>query len=127
MKISIDLDGTLYSHMGFFRNLMISMQSHGHKVGILTGHNDKSKNHVYSTLKRLNFPTPDFYLGRTEKYMPLNGAHYKSDMILEHKIDIHFDDFDYDNVETKRIFDSKSIRNHIVKKEWKEPKGSKQE
>lgn len=54
------------------------------------------------------FPVPDFYFGRTEEYMHLNGAHYKSAIIEREGIDIHFDDYDYDydNSSTEKLFKS---------------------
>lgn len=36
--------------------------------------------------------------------MHLNGAHYKSAIIQREGIDIHFDDCDYANPETERLF-----------------------
>lgn len=105
MKISIDLDGTLFAHLDFFRELMVSFQAHGHKVGILTGHKAEHEGHDLAKLANLGFPVPNFYLGRTPDYMPLNGSTFKRDMIRLHNIDLHFDDCDYGNKESERLFD----------------------
>ena len=104
MKISIDFDGTCWSRMEFFRTLMKCFQAQGHKVGMLTGHShDHAEKDIELMVKR-GFPRPDFYFGRTPEYMHLNGAHYKSMIIKREGIDIHFDDYDYDNPETTKLF-----------------------
>jgi len=104
MKISFDLDGTAWSHMAFFRALSTAMQATGHEVGVLTGHRAEAEAEDREKLRAAGFPELNFYLGRTEPYMPLNGAVFKSDMIRAHDIAIHFDDLDYSNPETERLF-----------------------
>lgn len=104
MKISLDMDGTCVAKPEFFRELMASMQARGHKVGILTGRPHTGQAQTLEQLSKLGFPKPDFYFGRTPEYMPLNGAHFKSMIIKREKIEIHFDDYDYDNSDTIRIF-----------------------
>lgn len=104
MKISIDYDGTMWSHMNFFRQLMISMKAAGHSVGCLTGHEPRIRDSDISLMLSRGFPEPDFWFGRTPEYVPFNGAKFKSAMILQEGIDIHFDDFDYNNPETERLF-----------------------
>ena len=122
MRISIDFDGTMWSHMGFFREFMRAMQSAGHQVGVLTGHSASTAEADIRLMIARGFPRPDFYLGRTTEYLPFNGAKFKLDMIRLHGIDYHFDDFDYDNPETTRLFDEVAdIRHRIVKVRWREP------
>lgn len=104
MKVSIDLDGTLFAHRDFFRELMRLFQAAGHEVGVLTGHKAESEEHDRKKLTKDGF-NPDFYLGRTAGYMPLNGSIFKRDMIALHNIDIHFDDLDYGNLDSIRLFD----------------------
>ena len=108
MKISIDFDGTMWSHMAFFREFMKAMQAAGHQVGCLTGHNDdpegRHRNKDIDLMIARGFPRPDFWFGRTPDYAPFNGAKYKSDIILREGIALHFDDFDFNNLETERIF-----------------------
>lgn len=104
MKISIDLDGTLYDHPEFFCEFVRLFQAAGHQVGILTGHKAEHEQHDRDKLTVLNIH-PDFYLGRTPEYMPLNGSIFKRDMIRQHDIDLHFDDCDYGNKESERLFD----------------------
>ena len=108
MKISIDFDGTMWSHMQFFRDFMRAMQSAGHEVGCLTGHNDDIEGrHQMNDLRLMDsrgFPEPDFWFGRTPEFVPLNGAVYKSMVILREGIDIHFDDCDFGNPETLELF-----------------------
>lgn len=103
MKISIDLDGTLYFKPDFFCDFMSQMQRIGHAVGVLTGHKAESQCDDRVKLAAYRF-FPDFYLGRTPEYIPFNGAKFKCDMIRAHGIDIHFDDMDYGNLDTVRIF-----------------------
>jgi hypothetical protein len=124
VKVSIDLDGTLFAHPEFFVLVGTLLQAAGHQVGILTGHKADAEEHDRKKLAVLGF-TPDFYLGRTEAYMPLNGAHFKSDMIREHNIDIHFDDLDYCHPDTTRLFKANKHANDRVfvvpareKREW---------
>ena len=106
MKISIDYDGTLWSHMAFFREFMKAMQAAGHQVGCLTGHNDDghSRGNDLSLMEKRGFPKPDFWFGRTPGYCALNGSIYKSMVILREKIDLHFDDCDYGNPESLFLF-----------------------
>jgi len=106
MKISIDYDGTLWSHMNFFREFMISMQHQGHTVGMLTGHTDQNGNRErdIDLMRKRLFPRPDFWFGRTEEYWAFNGSVYKSMVILREGIDIHFDDCDYGNPDSLRLF-----------------------
>jgi len=123
MKFSIDFDGTMWQHMDFFREFMIAMQARGHQVGCLTGHNapDMEQPDINLMVAR-GFPKPDFWLGRTPEYIPYNGAKFKSDMIKQYNIDIHFDDYDYDNPETKAIFESdRSVLEKIFKVQCREP------
>lgn len=106
MKISIDYDGTLWSHMNFFRHFMRAMQEAGHQVGMLTGHKDQNGNRERDIKLMVDrgFPKPDFWFGRTEEYWPLNGSIYKSMVILREGIDVHFDDADFSNPESLRLF-----------------------
>lgn len=104
MKISLDMDGTCVAKPEFFREFMAAMQARGHKVGILTGRPDTGQVKTLEQLSNLGFPKPDFYFGRTPEYMPLNGAHFKSMIIKREKIEIHFDDYDYDHTDTIKLF-----------------------
>ena len=104
MKISIDLDGTLWHHMSLFRGFMGLMQAAGHEVGILTGHHEHSQGPDVALMIARGFPEPSFYLGKTDSDMNQNGAVSKSRLIVEAGIDAHFDDLDYGNPETERLF-----------------------
>ena len=116
MKISIDLDGTLWAHMDFFRNFMKAIQLQNHKVGILTGHNLENKQHDIDKMIANRFPIPDFYYGKeTDQDKATNGAYFKARKIKEENIDIHFDDNDYDNPETYRLVQQLGIQEKIFK------------
>jgi FMN phosphatase YigB (HAD superfamily) len=104
VRISFDLDGTAYDFPEFFRELAWAMKERGHEVGVLTGHKHESAEHDSEKLVEMGFPRPDFYFGRTAEYMHLNGAHRKSDVIRDFEIAIHFDDYDYANPDTARLF-----------------------
>jgi len=104
MKISLDMDGTCLAKPEFFREFMVAMQAHGHQVGILTGRGHTSEGDTIAKLLKLGFPKPDFYFGRTPEYMSLNGAHFKSMIIKREGIELHFDDYDYDNTDTIKLF-----------------------
>ena len=121
MLVSIDFDGTMWSHMAFFRALMIGLQTQGHQVGCLTGHAAETEAADVRLMMSRGFPAPNFYFGRTPEFIPLNGAHFKLTMIEKHRIAMHFDDFDYNNPETRRIFDASPLRGRIIKVEHREP------
>lgn len=125
MKISIDFDGTMWSHMAFFRELMRFYQTSGHTVGVLTGHSHDPF-HIQRDIDLMTargFNRPDFYFGRTPEYMAFNGAVRKSDIILSENISLHFDDFDFNNPETERIFKERLGMEfyRIVKMQHREP------
>src|SRR5260221_4970468 len=104
LKISIDMDGTLWQNMGFFREFMLMMQGQGHQVGILTGHGLESEKPDIELMIARGFPKPDFWFGREEADLPYNGAEMKSRRILSENIDYHYDDLDYDNPVTFELF-----------------------
>lgn len=121
MKISLDLDGTALAKMEFFRELMAALQARGHQVGILTGHAHTSKDHDVAKLVKLGFPRPDFYFGRTPEYLPLNGAHFKSMVIKREGIALHFDDYDYDNPDTMKLFGELGQEERIARLKAQKP------
>ena len=100
MKIAIDLDGTALYHREFFREFMKAMQDRGHQVGILTSHNVKDKPEDLLMLEALDFPKPDFYIGKTDEekaeLKPTigNNGTWKARMVEEHEIDYLFGDLD---------------------------------
>lgn len=104
LKISIDYDGTMWSHMKFFRCFMWAMQSAGHQVGCLTGHNEECRDADILLMVDRGFPVPDFWFGRTAEYLHLNGSIYKSAVILREGIDIHFDDCDFGDPQSLALF-----------------------
>lgn len=90
MKISIDLDQTLWQHQAFFRAFIRAMQRDGHQVGILTSHKFIHEPADRALMEKRGFPEPDFYIGRRD-----TGGDYaaqKATAIVNHGIDIHFDD-----------------------------------
>ena len=122
MKISIDFDGTLWHHMKFFREFMWAMTHRGHQVGILTGHSLEIREKDIALMIDRGFPHPDFYVGRTPESPA--SSNFKLEMISHHNIDIHFDDFDFDDPETTQVFNSSWLRQKIIKVPWKVPKDS---
>jgi len=91
MKISIDFDGTMWSHMAFFRAFMYTMKAEGHQVGCLTAHEPETRAADIASMKAHGFPEPDFWYGnecenQETKYWD------KAKVILREGIDIHFDD-----------------------------------
>ena len=98
MKISYDLDGTLFAYPTELLNFAWLMQKCGNEVGILTGRNlEDINNNVLPLLKQHGF-TPDFFIGRdfepteTDWDANIKNQVWKPQMIKEHNIDIHFDD-----------------------------------
>jgi hypothetical protein len=100
VKISLDLDGTVWSHKSFFRELMIAMLKAGHEVGILTAHRDIHKDADLFLLTAENFPKPSFFYCRSYKSR-FTYAEFKAHTILNEKIDIHFDDCNFDGTEVE--------------------------
>lgn len=100
---------------------MVAMQSRGHQVGVLTGHAHTSEEKDMALLVSLKFPKPDFYFGRTPEYMHLNGAHFKSMVIKREGITLHFDDYDFDNTDTERLFKELGQEEHIVRVKARQP------
>lgn len=98
MKISFDLDGTLFKYPNELLGFAFFMQKLGHKVGLLTGHNNKHvEANILPMFKQVGF-TPDFYIGRDFEPQEPNWDHdiknqvWKAKMLELHNIDIHFDD-----------------------------------
>jgi hypothetical protein len=100
VKISLDLDGTLLSHMAFFREFMLAMQGRGHEVGIVTAHRDIHSEADLLLLKELRFPPPDFCFCRPYK-STLSYAEFKAQTIREQGIDIAFDDCNFGSLEVE--------------------------
>lgn len=122
MRISIDLDGTLWQHMGFFRALMLAMQAQGHQVGILTGHGVEIREADIALMIARGFPRPDFFLGKEiEEDKARNGGYFKARMILEHRIDVHFDDHDFGNPHSEQILLDYGLRNRLMRAYHSEP------
>lgn len=119
MKVSFDLDGVLYEKPKAYIALCYALKSGAATIGILTGHKHSSKDKVFKRLSDLGYPDFGFYFGRRPEDMHLNGAIRKSQIIKDESIDVHFDDYDYDFVDTIRLFalggqEGKILRLHSV-------------
>lgn len=94
MKISFDLDGTLFDQdIGLvLQVIFLNLQEAGHEVGILTGHAAGQRGNDLHKLERMGIK-PDFYIG-SEKGFPdeQQNARWKAEQIRKYKIDYHFDD-----------------------------------
>ena len=62
------------------------------------------------------------YFGRTPDYQGLNGAHFKVYIMQRECVDIHFDDYDFGNIETIRIFQASTVRDKVMMVPWLEPR-----
>lgn len=117
MKFSIDIDGTLLAHPKFFEVFIRAMRNMGHQVGVLSGRPDSMMSSVTEWFNEHNVGEPDFCFMRSqevEKATP-NGAHFKSMIIQQESIDFHFDDYDYDNPETERLFKELGQESRIIR------------
>ena len=92
MKISLDLDGTIWHQQEFFREFMLAMQERGHKVGILTSHKIIHREADLALLEKRGFPQPDFYIGRPLESHGSSYAELKAVQIKGQRIDLHFED-----------------------------------
>lgn len=104
IKVSFDLDGVLYEKPTVWIPLCKAIKLAGGKIGVLSGHTHNSKDRVFAKLEIMGYPKFDFFFGRREEDMPFNGAVRKSQVIKDEDIDIHFDDYDYDFVDTVKLF-----------------------
>lgn len=92
MKISIDFDGTFWEHWAFFGEMGRGLQSQGHEVGILTGHDYRIEPEDRRLLiSRCNF-TPDFFLNRNDQELLMEVREWKAGVIERERIDVAFDD-----------------------------------
>lgn len=97
MKISFDLDGTLFKYPNELIAFAKFMQGMGHEVGLLTGH---SITHLEANVLpgiRQSGWEPSFYIGRDFEPPPVWDSYekdrfWKPEQIEKHNIDIHFDD-----------------------------------
>lgn len=98
MKITYDLDGTLFAYPNELLSFAFFMRKRGHQVGILSGHGMwHIRDNILPALEKIGFK-PDFYIGRDfEPTDPnwdrdIKNQEWKPKMIRENNIDIHFDD-----------------------------------
>ena len=98
MRISIDIDGTLLTHLEFFTVLISSLQSQGHKILILTCRTFNGLR-VLDFKEKINF---DEIITKEEKYSMYSEEEYKLKMIEDYRIDYHFDD----KVQGPKIFNT---------------------
>lgn len=92
MRISFDLDGTLYAHPKAFNTLYVALTQAGHTVGLLTGHNSADREEDVARLTGLGFGPWDFFeYTNTANNVPATIA-AKIQYLIDHAIDIHFDD-----------------------------------
>jgi FMN phosphatase YigB (HAD superfamily) len=92
MRISFDLDGTIYAYPEMFRRLYQAFRAAGHEVGILTGHNFSEQTLDLARLHSYGFGPWDF-LGytNTEGDVPATVA-AKAQYLIDQVITLHFDD-----------------------------------
>lgn len=91
MKVSFDLDGGWHDRPEVFLEIAEGLRMRGHTVGILTGHAVESETGDRERLKRDGF-LPDFYIGRDPIAMQKFVLSWKAEIIVQHMIDMHFDD-----------------------------------
>lgn len=88
------MDGTMWDHQTFFRDLMRSMQSMGHQMGVLTGHREDIKERDLILMRMRRFPEPAFFYCKSMDDERTNPV-FKAETILAEGIDLHFDDYDF--------------------------------
>lgn len=94
LRIAIDLDGTAWSFTAFFIELMRALQARGHKVGILTSHNESMRSADLNLFSRRGFPAPDFYIAKRTDEAHIAASQWKPAAMRLHAIDWLFDDLD---------------------------------
>lgn len=104
MKFSFDLDGVCYERPEVFAAIAHALQAAGHEVGILSGHRHGHWERTKAKLSDLGFPEMDFFFGRRPEDMDKNGAVRKSQVIEDEDIALHFDDYDFNNEQTIKLF-----------------------
>lgn len=98
MKISLDLDGTILSHMTFFSEFMIAMKVQGHEIGILTARRTHHREATKLLLAAHSIPEPAFLIMRAYNSTMTYGE-FKAQQILLNGIDMHFDDCNFGSIE----------------------------
>lgn len=93
MIISIDLDGTAWRHREFFGAFARAMKKDGHKVGILTSHEDTIAGADMALFKARFGIEADFWIGRKVNEGFENHKDWKVLKLKEFNIDYHFDDW----------------------------------
>lgn len=92
MKVSFDLDGTVYASPNVFRALQHALKAAGHDVGLLTGHGPAEQPTDLARLTSLGFGPWDF-LGYTDTVNRVQATILaKVQYLIDHAIDLHFDD-----------------------------------
>ncbi len=105
MKIAIDLDGVAWKHSAPLSILVSGFKRMGYQVGILTAHmENESKEADLEKWHCLGFPEPDFYIGKQEKDRKTYIGKWKMEKIIEHKIDVLYDDFGGNNPDIEKTF-----------------------
>jgi len=97
MKLSLDLDGTVWKYPKWFSWLAKQHQASGWEVGILTAHSENIKDADLKLLQARCGFTPDFFICKDENTWTgedTSDGYWKARMVLENDINIHYDDFD---------------------------------
>lgn len=97
MRVSLDLDGTVWKYRKEFAWLFRILKASGHEVGILTAHTDHIKDADLHLLQARCSIVPDFFICKDNKTFTdasESTGKWKARMVLERDIDLHFDDFD---------------------------------
>lgn len=97
MRVSLDLDGTVWKYRKEFAWLFKIFKASGHEVGILTAHTDHIKDADLHLLQARCQIIPDFFICKDDNTFTdasESTGLWKARMVLEHDIHLHFDDFD---------------------------------
>lgn len=89
MKISFDLDDTLNKYPATLTDLASHLKAWGHQVGILSGRSPEDLNNIFQNAGFdfiIGCPMGAPYTSDEQK-----AREWKSQMVREHNIDIHFD------------------------------------
>lgn len=97
MLVGIDLDGTAWSHQYLFQEIIKSLQSRGHKVGILTAHTGLKEKDLDLWYRR-GFPKPDFYISKVEGEQGIPSKEWKLNKAKELNLNYIIDDFDTEEI-----------------------------
>ena len=91
MHVGLDVDGTITKHPALFAAMSKGLRSDGHKVSIVTYRFDMYREETAAELASYGVQFDELHMLPLDDDQP-TAAEYKSEICVEHNIDILIDD-----------------------------------